>query len=170
MGNLDTTERPLQYLASQLQVLGFDADSSVAMMTGADVSAAAYELQTHQELQVAAWTTAGCSNALSVGDSATVERTSPATINIIVAVNQPLSRNALVEAVQIATEARVLAVQKAGVKSVVSGNLATGTGTDCIVVAAPSGDPIHQYCGKHTRLGELIGKAVLTSCLSAIRT
>ena len=74
----------------------------------------------------------------------------------------------MAEAIQIATEARVLAVQQAGILSKRSRKPATGTGTDCIVVAAPIGRPAHRYCGKHTLAGELIGRAVLKSCTTAL--
>jgi adenosylcobinamide amidohydrolase len=68
-----------------------------------------------------------------------------------------------------ATEARVAAVQTAGIISTSTHLPATGTGTDCIVVASPVGGRAHSYCGKHTLLGELIGKAALRSCAKALR-
>ena len=97
----------------------------------------------------------------------------PGTINIVVMANRPLTSAAMVEAVQIAAEARTLAVLEAGIKSVRSGAPATGTGTDCIAIAAPAraasrGVRAERYCGKHTLLGELIGRAVLESCARAI--
>jgi adenosylcobinamide kinase/adenosylcobinamide-phosphate guanylyltransferase len=67
----------------------------------------------------------------------------------------------------------VLAVQGTMLKSVRSGLPATGTGTDCIVIAAPEpaardrGSTIG-YCGKHTVLGELIARADLKSCTVAL--
>ena len=103
-----------------------------------------------------------------MGDPASVETTAPGTINLIVLINQALGEAAMVEAIQIATEARVAAVLAARVKSVCSGKPATGTGTDCIVVAAPVEGPAHLYCGKHTRLGELIGRAAYRSCARAL--
>jgi adenosylcobinamide amidohydrolase len=66
-----------------------------------------------------------------------------------------------------------LAGLAAGIKSVRSGAPATGTGTDCIAIAAPlraraRGARAEPYCGKHALLGELIGRAVLESCARAI--
>jgi adenosylcobinamide amidohydrolase len=95
----------------------------------------------------------------------------PGTINLIVAINQPFTRSAMAEALQIAVEARVAAIHDAGVVSVRSGAIATGTGTDCIAVAAPisaSRATSVAYCGKHTLAGELIGRAVMRSCAVAI--
>lgn len=67
-----------------------------------------------------------------------------------------------------ATEARATAVQTAGIASTRTHQPATGTGTDCIVVASPAGARAFTYCGKHTLLGELIGKAALRSCGKAL--
>ncbi len=176
-------EAPLIYLGRLLRAMGHDRRAAVAMMTGASVANAAYACARGPRYLAGAWCTAGASNALRVGDPARVETTAPGTINLIVAVSQPLSRAAMVEAVQIAVEARVLAVQSARLRSVRSGRFATGTGTDCVAVASPA--PIaaartqkaakadmrvrpEPYCGKHTRLGELIGRAVLKSCGEAL--
>jgi adenosylcobinamide amidohydrolase len=83
-----------------------------------------------------------------------------------------LSVAALAEALQLAVEARVLAVQQIGLMSVRSRLPATGTGTDCIVIAAPEGSAdkrgLIAYTGKHTELGELIGRVVLKSCTIAL--
>jgi adenosylcobinamide amidohydrolase len=68
-----------------------------------------------------------------------------------------------------ATEARVAALQEAGIASTRTKRPATGTGTDCIVVASSPRGHAQQYCGKHTLLGELIGKAALRSCTRALR-
>lgn len=168
MGDRAATEAPRRHLSRITRSLGHDPRRVVAMMTGANVRRMAAITLRRGDLIVSAWCTAGCSNALRVGDSATVESMLPGTINLIVAINQPLSEAAMVEAIQIVTEARVAAVVDARVRSTVSGKPATGTGTDCVVVAGPDGLPAHDYCGKHTRLGELIGRAAMTSCSRAL--
>lgn len=176
------TEAPRAHLISVVRALGRDPRRAVAMMTGAQVARAGRATLGRDGLVVGAWCSAGCSNALRVGDRATVgvpratetdrdklHTGKPGTINIIVALNQPLTRSAMAEALQIAVEARVAAIHEAGVTSVRSGAIATGTGTDCIAVAAPAShaNPII-YCGKHTSPGELIGRAVMRSCAVAI--
>jgi len=162
------TNAPRPYLRRIIRNLAFDPRDTVAMMTGANVRHAAYSAVGRGSLAVGAWCTAGCTNALRVGDRATFTEALPGTINVIVALNEPLEDPAIAEALQIATEARVLAVQGAGVLSKRSRKLATGTGTDCIVVAAPTGKPAYSYSGKHTLVGELIGRAVLRSCAKAL--
>lgn len=163
------TEAPLWYLRRTIRDLAIDPRGVVAMMTGANVGRAAYAFAGRGSLLAGAWCTAGCSNALRVGDRATFgSAAAPGTINLIVALNEPFEDGALAEAVQIGTEARVVAVQGAKVTSKRSGKPATGTGTDCLVVAAPVGKAAHRYCGKHTVAGELIGRAVLASCARAL--
>jgi len=116
--------------------------------------------------QVACFATVSCGNALSVADPASVAIEKPApslhTINMILTVQPGLTDGAMVEAVQIATEGRVRALYENGIKSCRSGLLATGTGTDCIAIVS-LGDGVERYCGKHTKLGELIGCAAYTS-------
>jgi adenosylcobinamide amidohydrolase len=165
---------PSAYLSRVVRAAGYEPRQTVALMTGAEVARAGYALAARDGVSVGAWCTAGFSNALRVGDRATVLSTHAGTINLIVAVSRPLTRAAMVEAVHIATEARALAVLEAGIKSVRSGGTATGTGTDCIAVAAPVRATARTvrakpYCGKHTLLGELIGRAVLDSCARAFR-
>jgi adenosylcobinamide amidohydrolase len=162
------TEAPLRYLRRTIRNLAIDPRSAVAMMTGANVNRAAYVFASRGSLVAGAWCTAGCTNALRVGDRATFGSAPPGTINLIVALNEPFDDSALAEAVQISTEARVVAVQGAQVTSKRSGKPATGTGTDCLVVATPVGKVAHRYCGKHTVAGELIGRAVLASCARAL--
>ena len=103
--------------------------------------------------------TVGLGNALRAGDPP-----GPAarigTINLLCQVGVPLREEALVEALSIAAEARTLAVREAGVPSRMSGAPATGTGTDCIVIAAPERPDGARYAGKHTGLGHVIGAAV----------
>jgi adenosylcobinamide amidohydrolase len=184
MGDRAATEAPRVRLTQVVRALQRDPRRAVAMMTGAQIARTGHTTLARTGLVVSAWCSAGCSNALRVGDRATVgvpragatdrrklRAVKPGTINIIVAINQPLTRPAMAEALQIAVEARVAAVYEAGVASVRSGAIATGTGTDCIAVAAPMpssrSNPV-VYCGKHTLPGELIGRAVMRSCAVAL--
>jgi adenosylcobinamide amidohydrolase len=165
---------PRAYLSRVVSAAGHDPRRTVALMTGAEVARAGYALAARDGVCAGAWCTAGFSNALRAGDRATVLSTHAGTINLIVVVNRPLTRAAMVEAVHIATEARGLAVLETGIKSVRSGAPATGTGTDCIAIATPMRAAARsvraeRYCGKHTLLGELIGRAVLESCARAFR-
>ena len=151
-------ERAASGLGLQGKIVGMA--TAVAMRHMVQVS------MTSGGARVTCFTTVGCGNALSVGDPAslTIEEQGPSlhTINMILAVQPGLSDAAMVEAVQIATEGRVRALYENGIKSCRSGLPATGTGTDCVAIVS-LGDGVECYCGKHTKLGELIGGAAYVS-------
>ena len=112
-----------------------------------------------------AWTarcvvTVGLGNALRAGDlPGPTGRIG--TINLVCQVSHGLTDEASLEALALCAEARTLAVREAHIASTRSGALASGTGTDCIVVASPAAaQPRERYAGKHTGLGHAIGKAV----------
>ena len=138
----------------------------VAMATAVEMRHTVRVSMTSGGARVTCFTTVGCGNALSVGDPATVTLEEPApslhTINIILTVQPGLADEAMVEAVQIATEGRVRALYETGIKSCRSGLLATGTGTDCVAIVS-LGYGVERYCGKHIKLGELIGGAAYMS-------
>ncbi len=111
--------------------------------------------------------TVGLGNALRAGDppgvGSTIAAAKVGTINLLVRVSAPLAEEALAETLALAAEARTLAVLEAGVLSLRSGLPATGTGTDCVVVAAPLAEPGGEplaYAGKHTAVGHLVGAVV----------
>ncbi len=104
--------------------------------------------------------TVGLGNALAIGDPPGPLR-QVGTINLLCQLSRPLSDGALVEAISLATEARTAAMLAAHVPSRRSTGWATGTGTDCIIVATPEGVGAgERYAGKHTSLGALIGQSV----------
>ena len=139
----------------------------VAMATAVEMKNSVQASLSGGNAHVTCFATVGCGNALSVGDPASVTMEKPApsplhTINMILEVQPGLTDKAMVEAIQIATEGRVRALYEAGIRSSVSRLAATGTGTDCIAVVS-LGREREPYCGKHTQLGELIGRAAYTA-------
>ncbi len=145
---------PLRWFAERLEEEGLN--DAVGLMTSRRLHQ--YSLAEAGDCTCVA--TVGLSNALAAGDPAAA---SPEcrTINILCAIAVPLTDGALVEAVALAAEARAAVLMESGFRSSVSGRAATGTGTDCIVIAAAqTGAEAAAYCGKHTRLGEQIGRAV----------
>jgi adenosylcobinamide amidohydrolase len=78
----------------------------------------------------------------------------PGTINIVVALPVPLTDAAFVNAVVTATEAKTQAVLEAGFAG-------TGTATDAVCVAAPSGpDREEEFTGPRSLWGARIARAV----------
>ncbi len=169
IGDRAATEHPGPYLQALVRGLAMNPRTAVAMMTGVKIQRVSHTTVSHDRLMVGAWCTAGCSNALRVGDPGTAAIIRPGTINLALVINQALSPSATVEALAIAIEARTAAVLEAGIRSTRTGLPATGTGTDCVVVASPLRGPAHIYCGKHTVVGELVGKAAMRVCRTALR-
>jgi adenosylcobinamide amidohydrolase len=97
---------------------------------------------------------------LAVDDPTAVPRPSVGTINLLCRVSIGLTEEALLEASAIAAEGRTAAVLAAGLLSPLTGRPATGTGTDCIVVAAPETTRPDRFAGKHTACGSAIGASV----------
>jgi adenosylcobinamide hydrolase len=160
------TEEPALFLSKLACRLGA-VEPTVGLMTGVLMDRLARHTLCAQGFLFECFATVGVSNALTVGDPAAYEE-KPGTINIIVLINHPLTDAALVEAVGMATEAKSRALFEANVKSTVSEKIATGTGTDCIVVACPNGTPLLRYCGKHTLLGELLGRVTYEAVMKGL--
>lgn len=134
----------------------------VGLMTGVLMERLVRNSIGASDLTIECFATVGLSNALAAGDPATYEE-KVGTINLIVALNQPLTIPAMLEAVQIVTEAKVAALFAAQIRSTVSPAFATGTGTDCVAIACPQASPAYPYCGKHTQLGERIGRVAMSA-------
>jgi adenosylcobinamide amidohydrolase len=148
---------PRSWLRRQLQAAGI-ADA-VGLLTSRRLDAYVDEAHAYAGLRARCITTVGLGNALRAGDppgpSARI-----GTINTLCWVSCSLSSEALLEALALAAEARTLAVSAAGVASTRTGEPASGTGTDCMVIAAPEVGGASRYAGKHTALGHVIGAAV----------
>ena len=165
----DDPRRTLRQAASRIGIKG----AFVGMLTGADVRKFSMARAAYNELQAYVIATAGCANLATVGETGKyIEGDSPpvpsGTINIILAVNYAFTHEAMLEAMAIVTEAKVQAMFEFGLKSVSTGQPATGTGTDCIAVAVGH-DRRYVFCGKHTKWGELVGRASLESIRGALR-
>jgi len=93
----------------------------------------------------------------------------PGTINIIVLTNMKLSKRAMTRAIIAATEAKTAALEDMDIRSAYTPllNQATGTGTDNVLVVQGEGKAI-QNAGGHSKMGELIGKAVYDGVKGAV--
>jgi adenosylcobinamide amidohydrolase len=149
-------DKTLSQVARQLKL----PKTVVGQMTSGDIRRYKKSVATRMGWTIMSIGTAGFSNAVRVGDKAVHNSTRVGTINLLIWVSKPIALQSLLEVLQIATEARTLAVMDQKIKSRVSGKPATGTGTDCIAIACPAGKASRVYAGKHTVLAELIGKTV----------
>lgn len=140
---------------------------AVSLITSRDVSRHHMSQVAVEDDVATCVTTVGLSNGERVGQRFATARTGVGTINTMVHISKPLSEAALIEAITIAAEARTAAILDAGVRR--SGVAITGTGTDCIVVAAPRGGSV-RFAGMHTPVGEAIGAAVYKAMGDGIAT
>jgi hypothetical protein len=91
------------------------------------------------------------------------------TINILLFVDGNLPPHTLVRALVTATEAKAAALQELMAPSRYSRGIATGSGTDQIIAVSNAESPHLFTCaGKHSKLGELIGKVVKEATREAL--
>ncbi len=169
-----------QTLAAYCAAQGWRGDV-IGMMTAASMQSLRLVEGRVDGCALALLLTVGLANARRAGDPAdAVDRlgeqtaagaSQPGTINMALVASAELSQAAMVEALMIVTEAKAAALQSLSVLSPVSGQTATGTGTDSLVVfnglPRDGAEPI-AYCGKHTRLGEWLGRAVIAGITDSV--
>ena len=146
---------------------------TMGMMTSAHMTSLRNVRRSMQGVDITALVTAGLSNARRSGDPAehrTFDETGikPGTINIIILTNAILSPAAQVEAVMVATEAKAAVLQDIGATSPVTGETATGTGTDAVAVVSGVATPRIVFCGKHTLFGEMLASATMEALFSSL--
>lgn len=157
--------------------LNLPAHQVALMGTAANMNYAAIITADDLDLEVTAIVTAGVQgNACCAGDPAAWREGESGwvkvdgTINTIVLINRPLTSAALARAVVTMTEGKSTALQQLAVRSLYSQNLATGTGTDQFIIAAPTeGQGRLTSASPHVKLGELIGRTVRDATLEALR-
>lgn len=146
---------PIVFLRNKLAEAGLP--DALAFMTARDIRRHHFSRKFVEDIEAACLSTVGLSNGERIG-SRRPFCTRVGTINILVHVSCALTDGALVEAISIAAQARTAAIMET--RRPHDGPPITGTGTDCIVVAAPlSGEPV-ACAGLHTAIGEAIGAAV----------
>ncbi len=139
---------------------------AVGLITSRRLSAFVSVTAKVEDIEATCIATVGLSNAERVGAKRHGTSSNAGTINISVILSAALTEAAQIEALSIATQARTAAVMEFGPIHSGSGPM-TGTGTDCIVIAAPAGDVA--YCGLHTACGEAIGRAVYDAVGQGVR-
>jgi ABC-type Fe3+-hydroxamate transport system substrate-binding protein/adenosylcobinamide amidohydrolase len=150
-------------------ILGKAEKNTSFLFTGADMDNLVVEKTGFREMEVYALITAGVrSNAIrmSEDEGGFYE---PGTINIIILPNMELTPRAMTRAIICATEAKTAALQDLDIRSHYTPlvNQATGTGTDNIIVVQGRGIRINN-AGGHSKMGELIAKAVYSGVKDAI--
>ena len=148
---------PVAWLQGQLSERG--RPEAVGLLTACRVHHHVRADATVAGVQCGVVATVGLTNRLRVGDAPGPLRVD--TINLLARVSVALTPAARLEALSLVAAARTAAVVDLEVQSRgAPGGVATGTGTDCIVVASPTTGTPTAYSGMHTAVGSAVGRAV----------
>ena len=129
----------------------------VGLLTGAWTEKAEVATETMDGITAVAIVTVGLSNPASAGRTA-VAAWLPSTINTILVVDAAATAAALVNLVMTVTEAKVMVVAEAGVRTL-DGDPASGTSTDAIVIAATGRGRRCEFGGPVSDLGWAAARA-----------
>ncbi|MFC4625443.1 adenosylcobinamide amidohydrolase [Daeguia caeni] len=153
----------------QHRLLAVDLGDAVGLITARNVACYEIASATVDDVQADCLITLGLNNGETVG-----KRQDPmlhvlhaGTINILAAVSVPLTDAALLEMSSIVAQARTTALLRFGYRRPCMDDIVTGTGTDCIVTAAPCSSRPQAYAGMHTAIGEAVGRSVLEATTAA---
>jgi len=152
--------------------LGIEKKTASFLFTGADMDHLSIQHETFKQLTVYALVTAGVSSNAMRMSRDRGDYYEPGTINIIVMSNMALTPRAMTRAIITATEAKTAALLDMDIRTSYDNGArrATGTGTDNMIIVGGGnrqGAPL-DHSGGHTKLGELISKAVYAGVTEAV--
>ena len=157
---------PEDFIAQSLSAK--ERASGAVFLTSAILGDYAEVLSEKEDYWVRCIATVGLGNALRAGDPA--QYAGIGTINIACELSHPVSENGRLEGLTVIAEAKTLAVYEENILSSLSGERSSGTGTDCSLICSPQKSQGQvEYLGKHTILGELIGKSTYQAVHQGIR-
>jgi adenosylcobinamide hydrolase len=165
-------ENPEPYIVDSAKRFGLN-ESFIGMVTAAAVENFSLVSKSHGELAVSVIATAAdnegntCNFAEAAGETINVQETQ-GTINIIVVIDGNPIESCLGGTLITVTEAKMAVLRELDIRSRFSGDEATGTVTDSIVVAETNrGTPI-AYGGPASELGQLVGYCTRQAVKEAI--
>ncbi len=164
------------YLETVAASLELDPRAACGLVTRAEMKNAVAVTARHRDLSVTAIVTAGVDkNGGRAGDPASYYEENGSfepvggTVNTVLVIGADLPEYALCRAVMTASEAKAVALQQLIARSLYSSGIATGSGTDMIAVVADPGSSLFlSDTGKHSKLGELIGRTVISATTAAL--
>ena len=157
------------------EVLGLPAQNT-GLCTGAQIKNIAISQDHWEGVTVTTLATAGIDeNGGRAGDPASWQEKDGVmglpigTINLLIHFDCDIPAGILTGALITATEAKCAAIQELQLPSLISSGLATGSGTDGAVLVCDPTSHIHLTdTGKHSKLGEMIGRTVLSAVKEAL--
>lgn len=145
----------------------------VGMMTAASMNSYRMKEERADGVSIAVLATVGLSHPRRAGDKADIQTMTSGkhlagTINLIALTSGQLTHAAMTESIMIMSEAKAAALMKAEVVSPISNEIATGTGTDSIAIAAAGNSKEIAYCGKHLLFGEILGRLTIDALTDSL--
>jgi adenosylcobinamide hydrolase len=163
------------YTIECLRKVDLDPDSTVGLGTGVTMDKAVIVSKESGGTRISAVVTAGIEgNSGRAGDVSSYDeiegfKRNTGTIVVILIIDGDLPHHAMARAVITATEAKSCALQQLAAFSRYSMGVCTGTGTDQVAVMCNHGSTKKfRDAGKHSLLGELIGKCVIEGVQKAL--
>lgn len=160
-------KNPEKYMYSSIKKLGLNPYSTVGFMTAVNMNNAEIITKKNARMPLFLIVTAGLSNATSAGDPAVAGNCS--TINIIIVIDANLNDRTFVDLIRTVTEAKSKSLWYLDVRSGMTGEIATGTNTDGVAIAATQRGEEIPYGGTGTFVGELISKAVISGVIRSVK-
>lgn len=166
-----------EHQAAVARRLGLDPDRTTGLDTAANLDNMVIVTKRSASLWLTAAVSAGADvNALCAGDRATLTESAgvpcplPAgTINLFLITDQALAPGAMAELLLTATEAKTAVLRDLMQGSSVSHALATGTGTDGVVIICGTEEEKRLLnAGKHFKFGEIAAAAVKEAVSEAL--
>jgi adenosylcobinamide hydrolase len=157
---------PMPLILASSAKVGVTGDF-VCIVTAVKVSNFSLASAKSEGFSVSVAATAGCTNAETASEDLS-DNMIPGTINIIVVVDGNPTESSQISLVITATEAKTAALNRLDVRSAYSGDLATGTTTDAVVVASTNRGNLLEYGGPSSKLGQLVSKCVQTVVTEAV--
>ena len=147
---------PLQLITSSAAKLGLTQDY-LAMVTAAKISNFSLVTKKLEDFSVSVAATAGCKHGESSGEEMNVAEIGGGTINIIVFIDADPTDSCMVASVITATEAKSAVLRDFDVRSLYTGDSATGSITDSVTVVSNGKGKAINYAGPASKLGKAVG-------------
>jgi adenosylcobinamide hydrolase len=165
-GDRKLHDDPVAFIVTSAQKMEIPANF-VGMITAAKIKNFSIVKKKTNNLAVSVVATAGCSHAESAGETIKVDEIE-GTINVIVLVDSDPTESCLVAMLATAVEAKAAAMLDLDIRSRYSGDAATGTITDSVVIAATKRGPKIFLGGPASELGQMVGHCVRQAVKEAI--
>ncbi|MGD0450328.1 MAG: adenosylcobinamide amidohydrolase [Candidatus Bathyarchaeia archaeon] len=157
---------PLKLINSSAAKLGITKDY-LAMVTAAKINNYSLVSKKADDFSVSVVVTAGCKHGESSGEEMDVQEIH-GTINIIVLIDGKPTESCVVASLITATEAKSAALRDLDVRSLYTGDSATGSITDSVTIASTDIGKTISYGGPASKLGKLVGNCTRKAVTEAL--